>query len=72
MFKSLANHFNMKSNLLSYHLKKLKMAGLINNEYVEEREANKGYSKYPLSETGIKFLELTDVRKFLDKAKDQP
>lgn len=70
VFKDLANHFNMKSNLLSYHLNKLKKAGLIKNEYIEEREANKGYSKYSISDTGINFLELTKVKDLLDKTKN--
>lgn len=71
VFKDLANHFKMQSNLLSYHLNKLKMAGLIKNEYIAKREANKGYSKYTISETGKKFLELTKAKEFLDKVKDK-
>ncbi|MHA1797560.1 MAG: hypothetical protein ACTSVY_03840 [Candidatus Helarchaeota archaeon] len=67
--KDLKHYFKISSNLLSYHLKKLKIAGLIKNQYIQERKKNQGYSIYSVTKTGIKFLEMTGVKKILDDAK---
>ncbi len=56
-FSDLMKYTNLKSSTLSFHLKKLMHASLIDNFYIKSGSSDRAYSYYELTEFCKDFLE---------------
>jgi len=64
--RDLKKYTGLSSNKLAYHMKILKRAGYVSNTYLSER-SGKTFSKYSITEEGIRFLEYIGAKSKLDE-----